>query len=556
MPKLKEPFILGFSDSVHDRSVCIFKGNQPLIGIEEERLTRVKHGLSFYGESRHNPSAFANMNLENSSAEDNTRRLTPAIDYCLTALGLNISDMDLVIGNSLHVGFPFRDRAIYINHHLAHASSAFFSSGFQDAAILIADGYGDITEAQTYETVVLGKGADNQIHFFNTVCGKVTNYYDMQNSIGVFYRIGTLLSGFGILDEGKAMGLSSYGTPRFYELIRRHIVFNKDSVLINNKAIWDVLSIKVRNIDNFNDRADVASTFQILLQEIILHYADILYEKSGSKNLCIAGGVGLNCVSNASLLKKSKFEQVFIFPAAGDNGISFGSGYYAAHQIFQLPRTQQLKHAYFGRIYSGDEIEDCLLNTPGNFKFKRQDLDLQATEAARLLSENNIIMWFQEGSELGPRALGHRSILANPGHIANKDYINSNVKFRELFRPLAPMILEEFASTYFDCSALSPFMLFSPPVREITTKVAPAIVHCDNSARLQTLSLEANPLLHKVITAFYQITGIPILLNTSFNGKDEPIVETPQQGLNAFLKSPVEYLFMDNYKITKHSKNE
>jgi len=130
------------------------------------------------------------------------------------------------------------------------------------------------------------------------------------------------------------------------------------------------------------------------------------------------------------------------------------------------------------------------------------------------------------------------------------------VKFRELFRPLAPMILEEFASTYFDCSALSPFMLFSPPVREITTKVAPAIVHCDNSARLQTLSLEANPLLHKVITAFYQITGIPILLNTSFNGKDEPIVETPQQGLNAFLKSPVEYLFMDNYKITKHSKNE
>lgn len=547
----RNQFILGFSDSVHDRSVCIFDGARPLVAIEEERLSRVKHGLNLYRESRTNPALFASMNLENSGADANQERLMPAVRYCLDALGLQMADLSLIIGNSLHIAFPFREQAVYLNHHLAHAASAFFGSGFSEAAILVADGYGDLTSSQTYETVLLADGHDSAIDVLRRVTGRVSTYYDMENSLGVFYRIGTLLSGFGVFDEGKAMGLSAYGKPRHVELIRAHIAFEEGRVLIDNKAIWDACSAKLGGQSEFQPRADIAASFQALLEEVVMHYAQHLRATTGRKRLCIAGGVGLNCVSNAKLQKHSGFEEVFVFPAAGDNGIAFGAAYFAAHSILGLPRTAALHHAYFGRTYTASEVKEALSDKSSALNAEELPEGELTARAAAALHQGHVIMWFQGGSEIGPRALGHRSILASPVKASTRDHINALVKYREAFRPLAPMVLEECVAEYFEFDSSSPFMLFSPTTTKSTRQCAPAIVHHDGTARLQTISRAANSLIHQLITAFRALSGVPIVLNTSLNGKDEPIVETPTQALDAFLNSPVQHLFIEGHLVVK-----
>lgn len=546
-----DPFIIGFSDSVHDRSVCLLHGNRIVAGIEEERLSRVKHGLSLYGMSRTDPGLFAQMNLENSSAVDNEARLMPAVAYCLDAAGIGLKDVAFFAGNSLHVGFPFRGRSLYINHHLAHAASAFYTSGFDEAAILLADGYGDVTASQTYETVMLAAGRGRDIEVLQTVSGRTTTYYDMENSIGVFYRIGTLLAGFGLFDEGKAMGLAGYGRPRHLDLVRQHLTFTPDAVRIDNKAVWDTCRAHLRGHESFEARADIAATFQALLEEMMLHYARRLRDLTGLDALCVAGGVGLNCVCNARLLSQSGFRDVFVVPAPGDNGISLGAAYYAAHAVLRLPRAPRMAHAYLGRGYGDQEHQAALDSHGGRVAWEILDQQRIAAKAARLLHDGQVVMWFQGGAEMGPRALGHRSILASPVKAETRDFINAHVKFREMFRPLAPIVLEDRARDYFDCAAASPFMLFSPPVKPATRDRAPAIVHVDGTARLQTLAASANPLLHRVIREFEGLSGVPIVLNTSFNGKDEPIVETPDQALRTFLASPVQHLFLGSHYVTK-----
>lgn len=547
----KDTFILGFSDSLHDRSVSLFRNAEPIVTIEEERLTRVKHGLPLYGESRKNPSIFSQMALEKSDSATNENCLNASIRYCLDAAGITMDDIDIVIGNSLHTSLPFHDRALYINHHLAHASSAFYASGFEDAAILVSDGYGDPVAEQNYETVMLAHGNGNDIRVLKTVSGSVSNYYDMQQSIGVFYRIGTLLAGFGMFDEGKAMGLSAWGKPVYYDRISKFVEYGEDMIIINNGPLWDALSREIQEREIFEVRANIAASFQKHLEEMMMFYVDYLYKQTKSENLCIAGGVGLNCVSNAKICAASKFKNVFVFPATGDNGISMGSAYYAAHHVLRLPRTSQLQHAYFGRTYNHQEEKAAIDACKDRITYAELADEEKIAHAVKLLSENKIIMWYQEGCETGPRALGHRSIIANPQTAAMRDNINENVKFRETFRPLAPIVTEEHVSQYFEFQQPSPFMLFSPRVKEITKKKAPAIVHTDGTSRLQTINATQNPILHALITRFGEETGTPIILNTSFNGKDEPIVETPEQALRTFLHSPVEYLFMDSFFISK-----
>lgn len=546
--------ILGYSDSVHDRSVCIFKDNVPLVAIEEERLTRVKHGLKLYDKSRKSPEIFSQMKLEDADAKTNEEGLMPAIEYCLDATGLSWDDIDVVIGNSLHTAFPFHGKSLYINHHVAHAAASFFASGFEDAAIFVADGYGDLTAHQTYETVFLAHGKGKRITPLKAIEGKVTSYYDMQNSLGVFYRIGTLLSGFGMFDEGKTMGLSSYGKPVYYDKIKKYISRKNGVISIRNGDLWDDLSKDITPRDDFETRTNIACSFQRHLEELVLFYVDGLHDLFKTDYLCIGGGVGLNCVSNAKLVKNSKFKQVFVFPATGDNGISFGSAYYAAHHVLGLPRTKQLNHSYFGRTYSDDETAAALKKHKADVAFKKLTQPAIISQAAQLLQDEQILMWYQEGSELGPRALGHRSILANPNKTETKDYINLHVKFRENFRPLAPIVLEDRATEFFDFEFPSPFMLFSPPVKKKAKELAPAVVHTDDTARLQTLSKKQNAKLYAVIEKFAKSSGVPIVLNTSYNGKDEPIVETPAEALNTFMKSPVKHLFIDNYYITKKTE--
>ena len=544
-------YILGFSDSVHDRSVCLFKDNEPVIAIEEERMSRVKHALYASRELRKEPAFWTLVNLENSGSQQNENYLLPSINYCLDSVGLTLDDIDIMVGNSLHHSFPFHDRAIYLNHHLAHACSAFYASGFDEAAIFITDGYGDMADENTYETILLAKGTGHQIQEIKRIVGKAKNYYDMQHSVGVFYGLGTILAGFVTFEDGKLMGLSGYGEPVYYDAVKSCIDFHEGWVAIDNGTVWDKLSQEIANRDDFQVRANIASTFQTILEEIFFHYAEYLYKVTGSENLCIAGGVGLNCVANAKLLNRSPFKNVFVFPAAGDNGISFGAAYFAAHHILRLPRTQQLQHSYFGKTYSREAIGSTLQRYASKLDYQVKPTEDLAADAAELLAKQDVIMWFQAGSEIGPRALGHRSVLASPQRVETKDYINAHVKFREGFRPLAPIVLEEEASDYFDINCPSPFMLFSPQAKDVTKEIAAGIVHVDGTARLQTVNAEQNEKVHLLIRHFQDKTGVPIILNTSLNTKGEPIVETPEDTLKTFLNSPVNTLFMDDFRITK-----
>ena len=551
------PYIIGFSDSLHDRSVCLLKGAELIFAIEEERLTRLKHGLPIYEKSRDNPALFSEMKLEDSPVSQTEPELKRCIDYCLNAAGIQEKDVSVYIGNSLHNFFPLREKAVFLNHHLAHAASAFYTSGFENAAILVADGYGDAVSPGVFETVAIAHGSGKKIEIDHMVTGKVSQYYDMENSIGVFYRIGTILSGFGMLDEGKMMGLSAYGVPCYVNQINEFIKFNDDGVAIDNENLWLTLSPELKRLKTFEDRSNVAASFQLVLQEIMLYYAKVAYRKNPSKNLCLAGGVALNCVANNYIREKGDFENVYVLPAPGDNGISLGGAYYAAHAILGLERTERIKNPYMGQSYTEKDILSALESHVNELAYTHvPDDEALAKKIVDVIANDEVVMVYNGGAEFGPRALGKRSIIASPRKIETRDYINKHVKFREMFRPLAPMVVEEEVSEYFDIDCPSPFMLFSPKAREITKKVAPAIVHIDGSARLQTINRETYPMMHRVLSLLKEKSGIPIVLNTSFNGKDEPIVENPANALNTFLKSPLNTIFLGNYMVTRRDKVE
>ena len=551
------PYIIGFSDSLHDRSVCLLKGTELIVAIEEERLTRLKHGLPIYEKSRDNPALFSEMKLEDSPVSQTEPELKRCIEYCLNAAGIEEKDVSVFIGNSLHNFFPLREKAVFLNHHLAHAASAFYTSGFESAAILVADGYGDAVAPGVFETVAIGYGSGKRVEIDRMVTGKVSKYYDMENSIGVFYRIGTILSGFGMLDEGKMMGLSAYGIPCYVNQINAFIKYNDEDVTIDNESLWLSLSPELSRLKTFEDRSNVASSFQLVLQEIMLYYAKIAYRKSPSKNLCLAGGVALNCVANNYIREKGDFENVYVLPAPGDNGISIGGAYYAAHTLLGLERTQRIQNPYMGQSYSQKDVLSALEDHLDELAYSHiPDDEALAKEIAEAVGNDEVVMVYNGGAEFGPRALGKRSIIASPKSVKTRDYINKYVKFREMFRPLAPMVVEEDVSEYFDINCPSPFMLFSPKAKDVTKKVAPAIVHVDGSARLQTINKDTYPMMHRVLSLLKEKSGVPIVLNTSFNGKDEPIVENPANALATFLKSPLNTLFMGSYMVTRREQIE
>ncbi len=547
----KEPWIIGFSDALHDRSVCLLKGDELVVAIEEERITRKKHGLYIYDGIRNDPELFSKMNIESDPICQTEPGLIKCIDYCLKEAGISLNNVDIIIGNSLHDAKPLNKKAIYINHHIAHAASSYYTSGFQSSAILVLDGYGDLMGPNTFEAALMAVGIDEKIEVINSIHGKVSKYYDMQNSCGVFYRIGTILSGFGILDEGKMMGLSAYGQPKYSDQIESFIKMNQDNIEIDNGLLWLELKYLMDKKLEFIERADIASSFQYVLQKMILHYVNILYKVTNNKNLCLAGGVALNCVANNYVRENSKFDNIFISPAPGDNGISIGAAYYAAYKILKLPRKNIYPPNYLGKTYTNDEISLAIASVEDAIIVKSLKYDDLVQLVVNLLLKDQIIMFYQQNSEFGPRALGNRSILANPQRVEIRDYINKYVKHRELFRPLAPIVLEEKVKDFFCYDTKSPYMLFSPMVKEITKTIAPAIVHVDGSSRLQTVTKVTNLLVYDIITNFYNKTGCPIILNTSFNKKDEPIVETPKEALDVFLNSPVQHLFIGNFYITR-----
>ena len=419
-------------------------------------------------------------------------------------------------------------KILTINHHLAHACNVYFSSGFRRAAILIVDGRGSDKETQS---LYVAHGMSIKLVASTAVIG-----------IGLLYAAVTHAIGFGLLQEGKTMGLAPYGEKAGKQVFSFARVF--DGIVTDYSAAcvdgsYD-LKIPFAPLSTFDDKARAAFEVQKECEEAMLHLARWAKESTGERNLCISGGVGLNSVANFKILKSGLFDDVFVNPAASDTGIPLGAALYGYHFKLGMKRNYDEIPVFIGPSYERSDIEAAISSFSG-FSVRR---DSALEQAVEMLSDNKIVACHFGRSEMGPRALGNRSILMSPLLQENKDILNSRVKHRESFRPFAPVIMEEHMAEYFDMDRPSPYMLFVPWVRRDKRSVIPAVTHVDGSGRLQTASRVRNPLLYKIISLFKERTGVPVLLNTSFNDNNEPIVESPEDALRCFLGTNIDALLI------------
>nr|WP_288932916.1 carbamoyltransferase C-terminal domain-containing protein [uncultured Allomuricauda sp.] len=560
--------ILGLNYYFHDSTACIVKDGELIVAIEEERLSRVKH-----------TQAFPQL----------------AIYRCLKIAGISYNDIDHIavsIKPSTHwfkkliyilkrpkSFLPFfghhvvnayakqrrfwlwyknhwksnqeKPEVHFIEHHLTHVAGSFFVSPYKEAALLGIDGSGE------WATTWMGYGKDNSIERFQE------SFFP--NSFGSFYETVTQFCGFRPnYDEGKTMGLAPMGDPNVFKSEVEKILkidrkgkvkidlsyFNFQYLVKNtysNKFIEVFGKPRDRN-DPFEDRhKNAAAAFQKVLEDRVLEICDILYEKTKADYLVISGGVSLNSVMNGRIVRESKFKDVYVMPAAGDNGTAIGAAYYLYNGIFKKQRNSIHNNAYIGTSYDNEEIEKAIKGA----KLKANYVENICEKAAWLLSEGKIIGWFQGKMEIGPRALGSRSILANPAYPNMKDKINAEVKFREAYRPFAPSALVEKYKDFFDLEVEAPFMLKVCNVLNDKQDVIPAVTHVDGSARLQTVDKELHPRYHQLISEFEKKTGVPVVLNTSFNIQGEPVVESPQHALRCFYSTGLDALCIGNWVLEK-----
>ncbi|MFI7498576.1 carbamoyltransferase [Streptomyces sp. NPDC049687] len=556
---------LGLGGSNHDFSACLVENGEIAVGIEEERLTRRKYAV--------NVNSLANQCWR----------------YCLTTRGVRLGEVEAIVADDTLLPscyFPFRSRTTLIRHHLAHAASAFYPSPFPEAAILVVDGAGSLFEGRGVETLTMSVGNGTEITEISKVYGtnwstdglRETRVYqagDSDHSLGFMYKAVSKAIGFTLYEEGrwyltedgKTMGLAPYGTDRYRAEFHRWLDLLPQGRYALRLKDGGLLEFVEHALDGFegDERfargADLAWAAQDLLETAVLHAADWLHRETGLTRLCLAGGVALNSVANGKILRGTPFTEVYAQPAAGDNGCAVGCAYYGYHVLGEQPRPRGPKapasaprpqtHTYLGRSYGTEEIR-AALEASG---LPHRRVARPARLAAGLLPQGALIGWFTGGSEFGPRALGHRSILADPRRAEMKDILNSKVKHREGFRPFAPAVLAERAAEYFELDIESPYMLIVAPVREDKRQEVPAITHVDGTARVQTLTPEANGSFYELVARFSELTSVPVVLNTSFNDRGEPIVETPDQALAFFGPSQLDYLFLEDF-VVAHSATD
>ncbi len=528
--------VLAIGGSLHDYSFCYLKDGKIIRAIEEERLSREKYATGIRS------------------------RLFKGIDYCIEGL-TSVQDLDMIITNGICDISSIKNRyyihdIVTINHHMAHICSSYYSSGFDAAAFAVVDGngslYNQFNETPQTEILSIGYANRNKISFLETKYGPFKGGYDTP-SIGNFYLALTLACGFMNYCEGKTMGLSSYGKPIYAEQLMENINYDKHT-FVNDKTYQVMQSIIRANKSNdiFQTKADLAASGQFILEQVVFKILNELYEKTQCPRLCLAGGVALNSVMNGKIKANTPFKDIFVFPAANDGGTAIGAAYYAYYQIgkHKYCDTEKIKHVFWGKSYSEHEIQQSIQRYGSKISYKRYDDKEIIDITAKLISENKIIGWFQDGAETGPRALGNRSIIVNPANPDMKDILNNKVKFRESFRPFAPAVLKEKVNDYFDTDFPdNPFMLYVCGVKKDKAKEIPAVVHVDGTARFQTVGMENNRKFYELINAFYRITGIPVVLNTSFNIKGQPIVETPKDAIECLLNSKMDYVIVHNYLI-------
>lgn len=556
---------LGLGGSNHDFSACLVENGEIAVGIEEERLTRRKYAV--------NVNSLANQCWR----------------YCLTTQGVRLGQVEAIVADDTLLPscyFPFRSRTTLIRHHMAHAASAFLPSPFPEAAVLVVDGAGSLFEGQGVETMTMSVGNGTEITEISKVYGtnwstdglRETRVYqagDSDHSLGFMYKAVSRAIGFTLYEEGswyltedgKTMGLAPYGTDRYRTEFHRYLDLLPEGRFELHLKDGGLLGFVEHALDGlegdarFARGADLAWAAQDLLETAVLHAADWLHRETGLTRLCLAGGVVLNSVANGKILRNTPFTEVFAQPAAGDNGCAVGCAYYGYHVLGEQPRPRGPKaprtaprpqtHTYLGRRYSTEEIQTAL--DASGLPYRR--VARPARLAAGLLPRGALIGWFTGGSEFGPRALGHRSILADPRRAEMKDILNSKVKHREAFRPFAPAVLAHRAAEYFELDIESPYMLIVAPVRDDKRQEVPAITHVDGTARVQTLTPEANGSFYELVERFGEITSVPVVLNTSFNDRGEPIVETPEQALAFFGPSQLDYLFLEDF-VVAHSATD
>ena len=449
-----------------------------------------------------------------------------------------------------------------VEHHRAHMASAFFVSPYKDAAILSVDGMGD------FVSTMWGKGSANQIDVLGAV--------NFPHSLGYFYTLVTQWLGFPKYgDEGKVMGLAGYGQPNYLDQMRDIVRIQRDGSFELNTDYLDLnegFSMTWENgspvlgtmfskkfVEVFGEprvpgseltqkHMDVTASLQEMLEEAEFALLKLLHKKTGSDTLCLAGGVALNSVFNGKIRTQTPFKEIFIQPAAGDAGTALGVAYFIEHQILGKPRTFVMRDAYTGPRFVNGRVTQTLKQ----YALAYQELDENAlcVQTAQLIAQGNIVGWFQGAAEWGPRALGNRSILADPRRGDMKDILNARIKHREKFRPFAPSILLEETGKYFDQDYPDPFMIKVYNILPEKRAEIPAVTHVDGTGRLQTVERETAPLYWKIINAFKNETGVPIVLNTSFN-ENEPIVCTPEEAVECFLRTKMDALVLGNFLVKK-----
>ncbi len=595
--------ILGFSAYYHDAAACILVDGELVAAAQEERFTRKKHDAEFP------------LN---------------AIRYCLKEANLKAQDIDFIVfydkpflkferifetylafaprgfksfATSLPVwvkdklfqksgilktlnrelgdSVDWEKKLLFSEHHLSHAASAFFPSPFKSAAVLTMDGVGEWTSTS------LALGQENELSILREI--------QFPHSLGLLYSAMTYYTGFKVNSgEYKIMGLAPYGKPIYADLIKQHLIDIKDdgSFHLDMKYFDYCTELKMTNA-RFDAlfggpprtsesiltqrEMDLAASVQAVTEEVVIKLAKSVRQETGHKNLCLAGGVALNCVANGKLLKQGVFDQIWIQPAAGDAGGAIGAAYGVYHLKLNAPRhvgeSDAMKGSYLGPSYTQSEIEASLCEAGAKFTTVSDEELIEQT--AQALTDGKAVGWHQGRMEFGPRALGGRSIIADPRSPSVQKQLNLKVKYRESFRPFAPSVLREDLQEWFDLDTDSPYMLLVAdvhrdqqlPISEadkalfgierlnVPRSSIPAVTHVDKSARIQTVHKNSHPRYHQLITRFKEKTGCPVLVNTSFNVRGEPIVCTPQDAFRCLMGTDIEWLAVGNCIVKKEDQD-
>jgi len=557
--------ILGISCYYHDAACCIVKDGVLVAAVQEERLNRIKNSSDFPVKAINYCIQQANISFNQidyvAFYEKPFLKFSRVIFDHINAFPFSYLNFlyniplwlqdRLVLPLVLKRELGYNGKTIFVKHHMAHASSTFLVSPFDEAAIITVDGVGE------YATASVGFGRNNNI--------EIRKEIHYPHSLGLLYSAITGFLGFKINSgEGTTMALASYGNPVYIDEFNKLIKVNNDGSFKMNPKYFGFIKGKTMFSRKFvglfgNPRKpgedysqkyrDIAATLQYFVEEILIKIANNTYNETPSKNLCLAGGVFLNCVANQKIIDNTPFENIFIQPAAGDAGASVGAALNLYNCILGNQRKYVMKHAYLGPEYPNEQLKRIVINN--NLKYTEYNDEELLRVTAQHIHENKIMGWFQGKLEFGPRALGNRSILANATNPQMVDILNKRIKNREWFRPFAPIVPEEYANEYFEMTVMSPFMLLAPKVKQITKDKLPAITHVDDTARVQTVNKESNQRLHALLLAYQKISGIPVIINTSFNLKAEPIVCSPQEAIDDFLKCEMDYLVLGNYLIEK-----